>query len=120
MISLTQYINESKDDKILNDIFNICQKYQPKYNHSMWSLQEIKRPKDRRIFKGVALVKDNQWYNAIFYFKNNEIYLSNVFDVDIQIPEEKLEYTIKFLIDNQRPYGDINNIDELKRYIIFK
>ena len=121
MKTLEKYLIESQNDTLLKEIFEICKKYQPKFSHSKWSLQSIKRPIDRKPFDGVALIKDNKFYNAIFYIKDNNIYLANVlgsFQNDLYIPNDKIEYTIKFLINNQRKLGDFNNIDELKKYII--
>ena len=121
MITLEKYLIESQNDTLLKEIFEICKKYQPKFSHSKWSLQSIKRPIDRKQFDGVALIKDNKFYNAIFYIKDNNIYLANVlgpFQNDLYIPNDKIEYTIKFLINNQRKIGDFNKIDELKKYII--
>lgn len=123
MITLEKYLMESQNDSLLEEIFEICKKYQPKFNHSKWSLQSIKRPIDKKPFNAVALVKDNKFYNAIFYIKDDNIYLANVlgsFQNDLYIPNDKIEYVIKFLINNQRKFGDFDNIDELKKYIIYE
>ena len=119
MKHLQEYIKESKNIK-LEDIYKICKKYQPKTSEFAWELGQIKRPKDRKPFDGVALKKDGKWYFAIFYIGGDgAVKLANAYDTDITIPEDKLEFVINYLSTHIHKPGGFNELDELKHYIIF-
>lgn len=119
MKHLHEYIKESKNIE-LEDIYKICKKHQPNTPGFTWELGQIKRPKDRKPFDGVALKKDGKWYFAIFYIgTDNTVKLANVYDTDITIPEDKLEFVINHLSNHIHKAGGFKERFELKHYIIF-